>query len=91
MSGKPSRASDSSPVRRKSAVKPPKKELSIDSPPADQLASLKSAAKISGADLTQIICRDEFGRLISVAVYARDPYAARLERWLKRLDKEEAS
>ncbi len=89
MSDKPLNPSASSPEAHGSAEKPPKKELRIDSPPEEQLAALQSAARSANSDLTQLICRDEAGKLISVAVFARAEYAPRLERFLKRIDREE--
>jgi hypothetical protein len=58
------------------------KTLEIDSPPEEKLAALKSAAKTFNSDFSQIICRDENDKLLSVSVYAKGEYAAALLRFL---------
>jgi predicted GIY-YIG superfamily endonuclease len=65
-------------------------DLSITSTEQEKFEALKHAADYFNSDLTQVIGRDDNGKLLFVAVHAKGSYAVALERWLKRLAKREA-
>lgn len=77
------------PKKKSAPVAPPvsgSSQLTIDSPPKKKLAALATAAENIDSDLTQLICRDDEGKLLSVSVHAREPYANALLVWLKRAE-----
>jgi hypothetical protein len=65
------------------------RELTLDSTVEEKLESVASAAQTFNSDLTQLIGRDDSGKLLFVAVHAKGAYAVALEGWLKRLNKRE--
>ncbi len=68
-------------VRRGGGALP--EELTLDSSPEKILKVLSGASKRFNSDLTHLIGRDENGKLLFVAVYARGEDAEALERWLE--------
>jgi hypothetical protein len=72
-------------MRRQDAKK---LQLALNSTPQLKLRAMIDAAERFDASFTELIARDEDGKVLSVAVYAEGEDAVALVRFLKRLAEE---
>jgi hypothetical protein len=70
--------------REKLKIGLPARSLTLDSPPEDKLRALQAASETFNSDLTQLVGRDNDGKLLFVSVYARGEEATRLLRFLEK-------